>query len=77
MGGVRSRDDIHLFEMLVLEGAQAGLSWSTSLNKRASYRQAFDSFDPLQGALRRRQPRFASGGSRHRPQSPESPGPPS
>jgi DNA-3-methyladenine glycosylase I len=40
------RDDRHLFEMLVLEGAQAGLSWLTILRKRAGYRQAFDGFDP-------------------------------
>jgi DNA-3-methyladenine glycosylase I len=39
-------DDRLLFEMLILEGAQAGLSWSTILNKRASYQQAFDGFDP-------------------------------
>src|SRR4051794_25103914 len=44
--GVPSRDEIHLFEMLILEGAQAGLSWSTILNKRAGYRRAFDGFDP-------------------------------
>lgn len=44
--GVPSHDDAHLFEMLVLEGAQAGLSWETILNKRAAYRQAFDGFDP-------------------------------
>lgn len=43
--GVPSRDDRHLFEMLVLEGAQAGLSWSTILNKRENYRRAFDNFD--------------------------------
>ncbi|MEX3808774.1 DNA-3-methyladenine glycosylase I [Paraburkholderia sp. BR13439] len=43
--GVPSRDDRHLFEMLVLEGAQAGLSWSTILNKRAGYRRAFTDFD--------------------------------
>ena len=48
--GVPSRDDTHLFEMIVLEGAQAGLSWSTILNKRASYRRAFDSFDPIRVA---------------------------
>ncbi|CAH2944650.1 MAG: DNA-3-methyladenine glycosylase (EC [uncultured Paraburkholderia sp.] len=40
-----SRDDQHLFEMLVLEGSQAGLSWSTILNKRAGYRRAFADFD--------------------------------
>ena len=43
--GVPSHDDRHLFEMLVLEGAQAGLSWSTILNKREGYRTAFASFD--------------------------------
>ncbi len=44
--GVPSFDDRHLFEMLILEGAQAGLSWSTILNKRDGYRRAFDHFDP-------------------------------
>ena len=44
--GVPSLDDRHLFEMLILEGAQAGLSWSTILKKRAGYRRAFDGFDP-------------------------------
>lgn len=44
--GVPSHDDEHLFEMLILEGAQAGLSWSCVLNKRAGYREVFDSFDP-------------------------------
>ncbi len=44
--GVPSRDDGHLFEMLILEGAQAGLSWSTILNKRENYRHALDGFDP-------------------------------
>jgi len=39
-------DDRHLFEMLTLEGAQAGLSWSTILHKRANYRKSFASFDP-------------------------------
>src|SRR5262249_5046382 len=43
--GVPSRDDRHLFEMLVLEGAQAGLSWSTILNKREGYRTLFAGFD--------------------------------
>jgi DNA-3-methyladenine glycosylase I len=43
--GVPSHDDRHLFEMIILEGAQAGLSWSTILNKRESYRAAFDNFD--------------------------------
>jgi DNA-3-methyladenine glycosylase I len=44
--GRPSRDDRHLFEMLVLEGAQAGLSWITILRKRENYRRAFDGFDP-------------------------------
>jgi DNA-3-methyladenine glycosylase I len=43
--GVPSHDDRHLFEMLVLEGAQAGLSWSTILRKREGYRRAFVGFD--------------------------------
>ena len=43
--GVPSRDDRHLFEMLVLEGAQAGLSWSTILNKRPGYQRAFAGFE--------------------------------
>jgi len=43
--GVPSRDRTHLFEMLVLEGAQAGLSWITILRKREHYRQAFDGFE--------------------------------
>lgn len=44
--GVPSYDDIYLFEMLILEGAQAGLSWLTVLKKRESYKEAFDQFDP-------------------------------
>ena len=44
--GVVSTDDRHLFEMLILEGAQAGLSWSTILKKRDSYQQAYYGFDP-------------------------------
>jgi DNA-3-methyladenine glycosylase I len=43
--GVPVHDDRHLFEMLLLEGAQAGLSWETVLKKRESYREAFDNFD--------------------------------
>jgi DNA-3-methyladenine glycosylase I len=43
--GVASHDDRHLFEMLVLEGAQAGLSWLTILNKREGYRALFHNFD--------------------------------
>jgi DNA-3-methyladenine glycosylase I len=44
--GVPVRDEHRLFELLVLEGAQAGLSWSTILRKRAGYRAAFAGFDP-------------------------------
>jgi len=44
--GVLSRDGRHLFEMLCLEGAQAGLSWWTVLQKRAHYREVFHGFDP-------------------------------
>jgi DNA-3-methyladenine glycosylase I len=44
--GVPSHDGRHLFEMLVLEGAQAGLSWSTILRKRENYGRAFAGFDP-------------------------------
>src|SRR5215813_5686072 len=44
--GVPLHDDRGLFEFLVLEGAQAGLSWSTILNKRENYRKAFSGFDP-------------------------------
>ena len=44
--GRPSHDDRHLFEMLILEGAQAGLSWSTILRKREGYRHAFVGFDP-------------------------------
>lgn len=43
--GVPSHDDRHLFEMLILEGAQAGLSWRTILGKRENYRAAFDGFN--------------------------------
>src|SRR5438046_10577552 len=48
--GVPSHDDRHLFEMLVLEGAQAGLSWTTILRKREGYRKAFSGFDPAKVA---------------------------
>src|SRR5438093_9932401 len=44
--GVPVHDDRTLFEFLTLEGAQAGLSWSTILNKRENYREAFAGFDP-------------------------------
>ena len=44
--GVPLHNDRRLFELLILEGAQAGLSWSTILNKRPAYRASFDGFDP-------------------------------
>jgi DNA-3-methyladenine glycosylase I len=44
--GTPSHDDRHLFELLTLEGAQAGLSWATILRKREGYRAAFEEFDP-------------------------------
>jgi DNA-3-methyladenine glycosylase I len=48
--GVPSHDDRHIFEMLILEGAQAGLSWETILNRRGGYRRAFAGFDPVKVA---------------------------
>lgn len=48
--GIPLHDDRRLFEMLTLEGAQAGLSWITILRKREGYRRAFDGFDPLKVA---------------------------
>src|SRR2546426_8717370 len=48
--GVPSHDERHLFELLVLEGAQAGLSWATILHKREGYRRAFAGFDVEQVA---------------------------
>ena len=48
--GVPVHDDRKLFEMLTLEGAQAGLSWLTILKRRETYRQAFDNFDPAKVA---------------------------
>ena len=48
--GVPLHDDVRLFEMITLEGAQAGLSWSTVLAKREGYRKAFAGFDPRQVA---------------------------
>ena len=48
--GVPAHDDRHLFEMLILEGAQAGLSWITILRKREAYRKAFAGFDPAKVA---------------------------
>ncbi|MBI3242521.1 MAG: DNA-3-methyladenine glycosylase I [Chloroflexi bacterium] len=48
--GVPVHDDRRLFEFLILEGAQAGLTWQTILNKRENYRRAFDGFDPVKVA---------------------------
>src|SRR5437867_5234139 len=48
--GVPVHDDRLLFEFLILEGAQAGLSWETILRKRAAYRKAFDNFEPAKVA---------------------------
>ncbi|MDQ5977228.1 MAG: DNA-3-methyladenine glycosylase, partial [Verrucomicrobiota bacterium] len=48
--GVPSHDDRHLFEMLILEGAQAGLSWATILARRETYRSAYGGFDPAEVA---------------------------
>lgn len=48
--GIPVHDDQHLFEMLVLEGAQAGLSWETILRRREGYRKAFHNFDPVKVA---------------------------
>ena len=48
--GVPVHDEVRLFEMLCLEGAQAGLSWNTILNKREGYRRAFADFDPVKVA---------------------------
>jgi DNA-3-methyladenine glycosylase I len=63
--GVPVHDDRTLFEFLILEGAQAGLSWNTILNKRANYRKAFAGFDPE---------RVARYGSRERQQLLRDPG---
>ena len=49
--GIPVHDDTKLFEMLNLEGAQAGLSWITVLKKRENYRKAFDNFDPYKIAI--------------------------
>lgn len=48
--GIPAHDDLHLFEMIILEGAQAGLSWETVLKKREGYRKAFHHFDPVKVA---------------------------
>ena len=53
--GVPLHDDQKLFEMLILEGSQAGLSWLTILKKRDNYRVAFDNFDPIKVAVYKKQ----------------------
>lgn len=63
--GVPLHDDRALFEFLILEGAQAGLSWETVLQKRDNYRAAFDNFDPVKVAgynQRRVEKLLANGG---------------
>ena len=63
--GVPVHDDVRLFEMLTLEGAQAGLSWSTILNKRDGYRSAFGGLRPEEGGpVHAREGRAAAAGSR-------------
>ena len=70
--GVPQHDDRMLFEFLILEGAQAGLSWETILRKRENYRKAFDRFDPAKvAALRRREETQAARRRRHHPQPPQ------
>jgi DNA-3-methyladenine glycosylase I len=70
--GVPLHDDHALFEFLILEGAQAGLSWSTILRKRENYRAAFDGFDAAKIArYTDRKQRRVDGRCRNRSQSPE------
>ncbi len=65
-------DDRVLFEFLILEGAQAGLSWETILNKRENYRRAFDRFNVAKIArYDKRKVRSAAGRPRHRAQPSE------
>ncbi len=71
-GACRVHDDRRLFEFLILEGAQAGLSWITILKKRAAYRKAFDRFDPRKVArYDAAKVARAAGQRRHRAQSAE------
>ena len=69
--GVPERDDRALYELLTLEGAQAGLSWSTILRKREGHRRAFEGSTPRYRALRRAPRRGAARRSRDRPQPPQ------
>ena len=66
--GFPLRGDAELFERLVLEINQAGLSWLTILKKRDAFRRAYDGFDPAIVARRRAGPRAAAGRRRHHPQ---------
>ena len=67
--GVPERDDRALFEKLLLDGFQAGLSWITILRKRDNFRRAFDGFEPAKiAALRQAQDQCADGRRRHRAQ---------
>ena len=67
--GVPLRDDRALFEMLILEGFQAGLSWITILRKRENFRRAFDGFEPAKIArYTPAEDRAADGRRRHHPQ---------
>jgi 3-methyladenine DNA glycosylase Tag len=68
--GVPVHDDTRLFEFLILEGAQAGLSWETILRKRDNYRAAFDRFNPAKGREIRSAQRSRAAKQRgHHPQS--------
>ncbi len=70
--GLPQHDDRVLFEFLILEGAQAGLSWDTVLQKRENYRAAFDGFNPqrIAGYDRRKLAELAAQ-SRHHSQPPQ------
>ena len=65
--GVPVRDDRKLFEFLILEGAQAGLSWDTILAKRENYRRAFDRFDPRKVDISRVEKLRAASNDMHLP----------
>ncbi len=70
--GVPVHDDRLLFEFLILEGAQAGLSWETILKKRDNYREAFDQFDPaIVAKYGQQKAAELAGESGHRSQPPE------
>ena len=71
--GTPVHDDRTLFEFLVLEGAQAGLSWDTILQKRINYRKAFNNFDPKKVAkYDSKKQKHAAEKPRHHPQHSES-----